>query len=87
MGSWVIPSNQVIDQTDDTITFVTDSFSPFVLAATPEPSSAVLLGFGAIGLGAMAIRRSRRRPTAAALAASRFLAVRQRSLARCFGCS
>ena len=49
-GSWMIPSNQVIDTNNDTITFSTNGFSPFVLAAVPEPSTLALLGVGAVAL-------------------------------------
>jgi hypothetical protein len=49
-GAWVIPPDQVINTMNDTITFETDGFSPFVLAAVPEPSSLLLAGMGAIGL-------------------------------------
>ena len=58
-GHWVVPANQVVDTVNDTITFTTDSFSPFILAdiATPEPSSVVLLGLGAMALAAVSRRR------------------------------
>src|SRR5262249_44883501 len=57
-GQWVIPSNQHLDTTTDTITFTTDSFSPFVLAETPEPASIVLL---ASALPILILRRWLRR--------------------------
>ncbi len=57
-GTWVIPPNQVIDPVADTITFSTDSFSPFIVAQVPEPSSLVLFGLSFIGLLA-SIRRRR----------------------------
>jgi probable HAF family extracellular repeat protein len=56
-GSWVIPSNQVVDPINDTITFTTDSFSPFALSTVPEPSTLVFLGIGAISLLGYAWRR------------------------------
>ena len=57
-GGWTIPSNQVVDTVNDTITFTTDSFSPFMLAvATPEPSTYVLALLGLGGLLAAARRR------------------------------
>ena len=62
-GAWVLPANQVVDTVNDTITFTTDSFSPFMLAdiSSPEPSSVVLLGLGALALAAAARRRMRAR--------------------------
>ena len=58
-GQWVIPSGQVIDPVADTITFQTNSFSPFVLSQVPEPSSVVLGLFAAVGLGVVVIRKRR----------------------------
>jgi hypothetical protein len=49
-GAWVVPTGQVVDTLAHTITFQTDSFSPFVLAQTPEPSAFVLLSVGALAL-------------------------------------
>lgn len=60
-GDWVIPPNQVIDPVADTITFTTDSFSAFLLAEVPEPSSVVLLSIGAIGLAVVARMKIRKR--------------------------
>ncbi len=56
-GAWVIPTNQVIDPLNDTITFVTDSFSPFMLAQVPEPNTLVLAASGFAGLIAFGWRR------------------------------
>jgi PEP-CTERM motif len=51
-GIWAVPTGQVVDTVAHTITFQTDSFSPFVLAVaqTPEPSTLVLAAFGGFAL-------------------------------------
>ncbi len=59
-GQWAIPSGQVVDPVADTITFQTDSFSPFVLSEVPEPSTFALLIAGAIGLVVAGRRKPRR---------------------------
>ena len=60
-GQWVIPSGQVIDPIADTITFQTNSFSPFVLSSqVPEPSSFVSATLGFFGLAARGWRRRSR---------------------------
>lgn len=49
-GVWVVPPNQTVDFTGDTITFETDGFSPFILAAVPEPSSLLLVMIGFVAI-------------------------------------
>jgi hypothetical protein len=49
-GAWVLILPTSVDPVADTITFQTDSFSPFVLAAVPEPSSMMLAAFGVVSL-------------------------------------
>ena len=58
-GAWVRPANQVVDTVNDTITFTTDSFSPFMLADIPSPeaSSFALLGLGSLALTVVTRRR------------------------------
>ena len=56
-GTWV-PIYGTVDPIADTITFQTESFSPFVLAEVPEPSTLVLAIFVAACLSAAATRRS-----------------------------
>ena len=47
-GAWFVPAGQIVDTTAHTITFQTDSFSPFVLSQVPEPSSIALLMLGTL---------------------------------------
>ena len=56
---WEKVAGEVIDTNAHTVTFTTDSFSPFALGV-PEPSSLTLAGLGAFGLIACAWRRRRR---------------------------
>jgi uncharacterized protein YjbI with pentapeptide repeats len=56
-GSWVIPPNQVIDPINDTITFSSDGFSPYALAAVPEPGTLALLAASAIAAFSAWLRR------------------------------
>ncbi len=50
-GIWVAVANEVIDPVADTITFTTDSFSPFMLGvAVPEPSTLILAALGGVAL-------------------------------------
>ncbi len=51
---WEKVANEVIDPVNHTISFTTTSFSPFVLAPVPEPSTAVLAVIGLAGLIAWA---------------------------------
>jgi hypothetical protein len=58
-GTWQLPGQPIkIDLTADTITFQTDSFSPFMLVAVAEPSTLPLLGIGALGLAAASLRNT-----------------------------
>jgi len=57
-GEWVL-LNGVVDPVNHTITFDTDSFSPFGVGALPEPSTIGLAGIGLVGL-AVTVRRRRR---------------------------
>lgn len=59
-GEWVAVANEVVDASTNTITFTTDSFSPFVLGVVPEPSSAVLAALGLITLVTYGRQRTRR---------------------------
>ena len=59
-GLWVIPPNQVIDPVNDTITFSTDGFSPYALAAVPEPGTLRLLAVAVTGVIAYTCRRRKR---------------------------
>lgn len=54
-GVWVTPAGQIVDTVNNTITFSTDSFSPFVLSTVPEPSSCMLAVIGVAAL--IAVRR------------------------------
>lgn len=56
-GQWVVPAGQVVDTAAHTITFQSDSFSPFVLAQTPEPGSLLLMALA--GAGLLVVRRCR----------------------------
>ncbi len=57
-GGWNPVANETINTLTDTITFTTDSFSPFILGtAVPEPSSFVLMTLGASALFCHARRR------------------------------
>ena len=53
-GQWVALSG-IVDPVADTITVSTNSFSPFVLAAVPEPSALAFLSLA----GASVLRRKR----------------------------
>jgi hypothetical protein len=57
-GAWVIPPNQVIDTVADTITFTTDSFSPFILAAAPLPLLGDYNGDGVVDAADYTVWRS-----------------------------
>lgn len=59
--AWVVPAGQVVDTTAHTITFQTDSFSPFVLAQVPEPSSVALLAIGALAACVVTRKRAMQR--------------------------
>ena len=48
-GNWVSVGGTV-NTANDTITFQTSSFSPFVLAEIPEPSSLVIASIGLLSL-------------------------------------
>jgi hypothetical protein len=56
-----LPGTPVFNFTNSTVTFQTESFSPFMIVLTPEPSSLVLLGIGLLGVAAAAVRNRRRR--------------------------
>ncbi|MGN6370243.1 MAG: PEP-CTERM sorting domain-containing protein [Phycisphaerae bacterium] len=62
-GAWVLPANEMVDTASHTISFYTDSFSPFALgaaAAAPEPASLALLGMGAMLMTRRRIPRAQR---------------------------
>ena len=56
--AWVTPANQIVDPVAHTITFDTDSFSPFLLTVVPEPSGLALASLG-VALLAVAARHRR----------------------------
>ena len=56
-----------LDLIHDTLTFQTESFSPFIVIYTPEPSSLILLGCGILGFAAAAVRNRRSRKAASAV--------------------
>lgn len=56
--AWETPANQVVDPVAHTITFDTDSFSPFLLTVVPEPSG---LALGLLGSGLLIAAAWRRR--------------------------
>ena len=58
-SEWTVPPGQVVDPVADTITFTTDSFSPFMLGEVPEPGTLVLLGSGALSLAGRVLRKRR----------------------------
>lgn len=58
--AWETPANQVVDPVAHTITFDTDSFSPFLLTVVPEPSSLVMAGLGVALLAVVSRRRLKR---------------------------
>ncbi len=61
LGEW--QSGGIVNTADHTISFVTDSFSPFELGLVPEPSTVTLLVLGIAGLFGFAARAKRRPPT------------------------
>ena len=42
-GAWEMPPNQLVDTLANTIRFQVSNFSPFLLSAVPEPSSAAII--------------------------------------------
>jgi hypothetical protein len=56
--AWETPANQIVDPVAHTITFNTDSFSPFLLTVVPEPSG---LALGLLGSGLLVAAAWRRR--------------------------
>ena len=58
--AWETPKNQVVDPVAHTITFDTESFSPFLLTVVPEPSSLAMAGAGLALLAVLARRRLKR---------------------------
>ena len=67
-GTWQFGGT--VDTTNHTITFVTNSFSPFDLGinAVPEPSSFALLGVGIAGVLGYGLRKRRGRKVGQAVA-------------------
>ena len=64
LGIWHFNSNindwefgGTVDTVENTVTYVTDNFSPFQLGLVPEPSTLALAAFGFIALAARCLRR------------------------------